>query len=632
MCGIAGIKFFNNKSVNSNVLKRMLSTLKHRGPDGEGIFIKKDIGLGHRRLKIIDLSENGNQPMSNEDESIWLTSNGEIYNYKEIKKELLQKGHIFSSETDIEVIIHAYEEWGIDCLKKFNGMFAFALYDFRIKKLYLVRDRFGIKPLFYFMDKEKIVFASEIKAILELKDIKREIDPEALHNYLSLNYMTAPLTMFRNIFQILPGYYLEIKDNNLIEKKYWDIQFKEEKDHRRSDNLWMEEFDSLLEESVKRRLVSDVPFGAFLSGGIDSSSIVSYMKKILGENVNTFSIGFKEESFNEVEDSIAVSKKLMTKHFTKTVNPEIDEAFLNKIVWHSEEPTADSSIIPMFHLSEMTKRHVTMALSGDGADELLAGYETYQAYYIRKIYRCFPVFVRKGFLKGIIGKLPVSLTKVSFDYKLKVFSRGAELSADESHFYWRKIFDEELKNNLYLKDVRNNFRGYDSFKYIKPYFDHAVGTPLNRMLEFDTRFYLPNDMLVKVDRASMANSLEVRVPFLDHKLVEFISGMPENLKLKYYYKRKYVLRKVMKNRLPKQILQKKKLGFNTPVNVWIKGPLYDLVRDTLSESTIKEIGIFDFTFISRLLDQHRNGSVDHGYRLWNLLIFVMWWKRFIKNS
>lgn len=630
MCGITGIYNFNQEKVREEIIRNMISTLKHRGPDAEGIFLKKNVGFGHTRLKIIDLSESGNQPMCNEDGSVWLTSNGEIYNYKEIKKELQGKGHKFRSETDIEVIIHAYEEWGIDCLKKFNGMFAFALYDCNSKKLFLVRDRLGIKPLFYYVDDNKLVFGSEIKAILEIKSIKREINPEALHNYLSLNYMTAPLTMFKNIFQILPGNYLEIKREKIVKVRYWDISFNEDKYTGKSDDIWLEELDDLLEKSVEKRLISDVPFGAFLSGGIDSSSIAYFMRKILKKDIKTFSIGFNEKSFNELEDSLLVSDKLQTDHYPEIFQSKIDENFLHKIVWFSEEPTADSSIIPMFHLAQMTKSHVTMALSGDGADELFAGYETYQAFYLRSLYRFIPKFIRRGISSGIINKLPVSLAKVSLDYKLKTFVKGVELPRDESHFYWRTIFDEKSKGNIYSKEFKNLTENFNSYNFAKPYFEHASGNALNRMLEFDTRFYLPNDMLLKVDRASMANSLEVRVPFLDHELVEFVAKMPVNLKLKFYYKKKYALKRIMSGRLPNQIIKKRKLGFNVPVNIWIKGSLHDMVRETLSKSNVEDSGIFNYKQISILLDQHEKGIKDHGYQLWNLLIFMTWWKMFMK--
>lgn len=631
MCGIVGIINRDNRSVYRNIVLEMIAALKHRGPDGTDFYFNKNIGLGHTRLKIIDLSEKGKQPICNEDKTIWLTANGEIYNYKSMKDELEKKGHIFRSNTDIEVIVHSYEEWGIYCLDKINGMFAFALYDQKNEKVFLVRDRLGIKPLFYYKDDKRIIFASEIKAILVNRDVQRKIDIKSFHNYLSLNYVTAPYTLFKNIFQLLPGYYLEIHNNHMIKKRYWDISFVENNE-KRKEREWLDEFDDLLFQSVKRRLMSDVPFGAFLSGGMDSSSIVYYMTQILLNKVKTFSIGFEEKSYNELNDANLVSNYLNCDHYSEIVTPEIDESFLKKIVWHSEEPTADSSIIPMFYLSHMARNKVTMVLSGDGGDEILAGYETYQAYYLRKLYRIIPSFFRRKVISKIVQSLPTSITKISTDYKLKTFTKGAELPWQESHYYWRTIFDEELKNFLYTEDFKNKIGDYSTFDFIDPYFRNAKGSPLNNMLEVDTKFYLPNDMLVKVDRASMAHSLEVRVPFLDHQLVEFVASMPEKLKLRLFLKKKYALKKIMEKRLPKTILRKKKLGFNVPVNAWVKGPLKEIVLDIISLNNLKEIGIFNFDKINWILYQHFKGEKDFGYQVWGLLIFIIWWKMFIKQT
>lgn len=632
MCGIVGIVNIDGRNVDKNLLLKMTASLKHRGPDGHGVYIAKNIGLGHTRLKIIDLSEKGNQPISNEDKTIWITVNGEVYNYKSIRDQLEKKGHRIKSDTDIEVIVHSYEEWGINCINKFNGMFALALFDLNNKKLFLVRDRLGIKPLFYFVDDKKLIFASEIKAILVDETIKREIDMKCLHNYLSLNYVTAPVTLFSNIYQLLPGHFLEIDGNRITENKFWNVSFVENKGLKRKDNEWQEEFNELLFQSVERRLMSDVPFGAFLSGGIDSSSIVYFMKQILHDKVKTFSIGFEEKTYNELDDANHVSNWLSTDHYFEIVKPQLDESFIKKIIWHSEEPTADPSIIPMFYLSKMARRNVTMALSGDGADEILAGYETYQAYYLRKLYRFLPAFFRKKVLMRIVESLPTSMTKVSVDYKLKRFVKGAELPWEDAHYYWRIIFDEETKRCLYSKDFKNFLGNYSTFDFIRPYFENAKGSPLNKMLEVDTKFYLPNDMLVKVDRASMAHSLEVRVPFLDHQLVEFVSSMPEKLKLRYFLKKKFALKKIMHNRLPKEVLKKKKLGFNVPINLWIQRPLREFILDTLSVQALNRIGILEPKTVSWIINQHLSGKRDFGYQIWSVLIFVVWWNMFIGSD
>lgn len=629
MCGICGIFNLNGEPVSPVILRQMTDVIAHRGPDGEGFYIENDVGIGHRRLKIIDLSENAKQPMSNEDKSVWVSCNGEIYNYKKLTSELKSKGHVFRSRSDSEVIVHSYEEWGIRCVERFDGMFAFVLYDCRAKKMFLVRDRLGIKPLFYYLGKNRLLFSSEIKAILVDFDVPREIDTKCLHNYLSLNYVTAPLTLFKNILQILPGYYLEIDKKGCNQKQYWDISFKEEENGNRDDHSWLEEFDCLLYQAVKTRLVSDVPLGAFLSGGLDSSSVVYYMTQIMKTDVKTFSMGFHEKAFNELPDAEMVAKSLKTDHYSEIVTPQPDEKFIEKLIWHSEEPTADSSIIPMYYLSKMTRPKVTVALAGDGADEILAGYETYQAYYLRRLYRLIPKFIRTGSLQKAADAMPASMRKVSFDYKIKKFTKGSELSWQEAHYYWRIIFDEELKKSLYTNDFQSEIGAYSTFDFIRPYFNKTCSSALNAMLEVDTKFYLPNDMLVKVDRASMAHSLEVRVPFLDHTLVEFLAKMPEHLKLQQFFQRKFALRAIMKGRLPKRVLRKRKLGFNVPINVWLQGPLREFALDILSHDTLKKIGVFNPQAVDWIINQHLSGKRDFGYHIWGLMIFVIWWNMFV---
>ena len=631
MCGIAGIIHLSGMPVERKLLERMTALLEHRGPDGEGFYINGNMGLGHRRLKIIDLSENGRQPMSNEDGSIWVTYNGEIYNFQTLALELEAKGHIFRSRTDTEVIVHAYEEWGIQCVRRFNGMFALALYDERNEELFLVRDRIGIKPLFYYLGSDRLLFASEIKAILADPSVPRKIDTKCVHNYFSLNYVSAPLTLFKNILQVLPGHYLRVNKNRSRLERYWDISFTADAGTDRSDNSWLEEFDHQLHRAVKMRLVSDVPFGAFLSGGLDSSCVVYYMTQIMKTGVKTFSIGFDEKSFDELSHAEVAATSLKTDHHWQVVTPYVDDAFIRKLVWHSEEPTADSSIIPMSYLAQMTRSKVTMALSGDGADEILAGYETYQAYYLRKLYRrLLPGFVRTGLIRKMAEALPTSMTKVSLDYKIKSFIRGSELPWQEAHFHWRSIFDEQLKRLLYTDEFQEEIGEYRTFDFIRPYFEKTGDSALNAMLEVDTKFYLPNDMLVKVDRASMAHSLEVRVPFLDHQLVQFVARMPERLKLCGIHQRKSALRSIMKRRLPKAILKRRKLGFNVPLNVWIQGPLREFIFDTLSTESIRTIGILEPRTICWVIDQHLKGKRDFGYQIWSLVIFVIWWNMFIK--
>ncbi|MFC1976633.1 asparagine synthase (glutamine-hydrolyzing), partial [Chloroflexota bacterium] len=424
MCGITGLlKFNDNQPISADIIRRMTTILKHRGPDGEGIHIQGPVGLGHRRLAIIDLSDAGKQPMTNEDGSIWLTYNGEIYNFQEIRRMLITKGHQFQSNTDTEVVIHAYEEWGLDCLEKFNGMFAFALWDQKQEQLWLVRDRLGIKPLFYAVCPPSqgqpgyFLFGSEIKAILASGLLGAKVNLEGLHHYLSLNYTPAPYTLFAGIHQLLPGHHLLCDTSgNIKTAEYWDMYFSE--DAYRDAPYYFDAFEQMANDAVRSRLVSDVPFGAFLSGGVDSSGIVYWMSQIMPQPVKTFSMGFQQESYNELGHARQIAKVCQTEHYEKFVTTDA-VSVLPKIVWHAEEPTADSSMIPMYYLAQMTRRHVTMVLSGDGADEILAGYETYQAYYARQFYRLLPGLLRRRILAPLAHLLPVSDAKISLDFKLK---------------------------------------------------------------------------------------------------------------------------------------------------------------------------------------------------------------------
>lgn len=412
MCGIAGIFQLDRSPVEPDRLARMMAVIAHRGPDADGCYVQGEIGLGHRRLAIIDLSPAGHQPMTNEDGSIWITYNGEIYNYQEIKRELEAKGHVFRSQTDTEMVIHAYEEWGVDCLSRFNGMFAFALWDGRQRQLWLVRDRLGIKPLFYTYTPHYFLFGSEIKAILADDRIPRNLDYEALSYFLALNYTPAPYTLFSAVRQLLPGHYLLVDETGYMQDiEYWDLVYQEDK--QLSKQEWLAAFNELLSDAVRIRLMSDVPFGTFLSGGVDSSGVAYWMSRHMREPVKTFSIGFGEDSFDELVYARRVAQAIQAEPHEKIVAANTAK-ILPKVVWHSEEPTADSSMIAVYYLAQMARQHVTMALSGDGADEILAGYETYQAYYLHRLYRLLPDWIRSYAIAPIVHSLPVSDTKVSW--------------------------------------------------------------------------------------------------------------------------------------------------------------------------------------------------------------------------
>lgn len=631
MCGICGILKFGEQRPTDDVLSRMTESLRHRGPDGGGVYLDDDIGLGHRRLAIIDLSPTGEQPMSNGDGTLWITYNGEIYNFAKIRHDLQQMGHVFRSRTDTEVILKAYEQWGIDCLSRLNGMFAFALWDTSLRRLWLVRDRLGIKPLFYCRLPDRFLFASEIKAILCDPAVERRVNLTALHHYLSLNYMPAPYSLFTGIHQLLPGHFILIdKDGLCRDETYWNVTYK----HKRheSEQVLMAEFEHELSQSVERHLVSDVPLGAFLSGGVDSSAIVYWMARLQERPVATFSIGFREDSYNELHYARLVAEACHTDHYTRIVTPDAIE-ILPKVVWHAEEPTADSSMLPIYYLAQMAREKVTVALSGDGADEILAGYETYQAYYLAQLYRKIPAFIRHQFVRPLVERLPVSYAKVSLDFKLKQFVRGAELDADASHAYWRMSFDESMKYALYTTDVRQSLAGTDTVDLYRQVFAKSdADHPLERMLYVDTRFYLPNDMLVKVDRMTMAHSLEARVPFLDYRLVEFVSTLPAHLKLKGWWKKKYLLKTNLDHFLPQAEPWRKKQGFNVPIGKWFMKELRDFTGDHLSPQQIRRMGLFRPEQVTQLFNEHITGRRDNSHQLWGLLCLSLWWQQFIDAS
>lgn len=631
MCGIAGILNFDQSRPDRDVIQSMTNAIRHRGPDGQGLHVSAPIALGHRRLAILDLSSAGSQPMSNEEKTVWITYNGEIYNFMDVRRELESCGHHFRSSTDTEVVIHAYQEWGVDCLKRLNGMFAFGLWDEGQQRLWLVRDRLGVKPLFYARLPRALVFGSEIKALLEHPAVDRKIDFEALAYYLALNYTPAPYTLFDGVRQLLPGHYLLVDSSGRMEDtEYWDLAYRE--GNYRKEQDYIEEFCSLLEDSVRLRLVSDVPFGAFLSGGIDSSSVAYWMSCSMHEPVKTFSIGFHEAAFNELRYARQVSELIHDEHHEQAVTAQA-AAILPELVWHAEEPTADSSMVAVYYLAQMTRQHVKMALSGDGADEIMAGYETYQAYYLHRLYRSVPRWIRRGILTPLVMAIPVSEGKVALDFKLRRFVGSGEYSSEDAHALWRMIFGAEDRSRLLAPIWHQQLARADVLELYRAAFARTnARDPLNRMLYVDTRFYLPNDMLVKVDRMTMAHGLEARGPFLDYRLAEFVASVPPGLKLKGLRQKKYLLKAAMRGRLPDSILDRKKEGFNLPNAAWLRGDLRTFAADHLSPRRIKEMGFLDASVVQTLADDHFKGTADNSHQLWCLLTLSLWWQQFISRG
>jgi asparagine synthase (glutamine-hydrolysing) len=631
MCGIAGVLELDGAPASLPLVRAMTATLAHRGPDGEGWHVQGPVGLGHRRLAIIDLSPTGRQPMNSVDGSIWLTFNGELYNFRELRAELKAHGHVFRSASDTEVVIEAYRRWGVDCLGRFNGMFAFGLWDAGRQRLWLVRDRLGVKPLFYARLATRLVFGSEIKALLADVGVDRSVDFEALSYYLTLNHTPAPHTLFARVRQVLPGHFLLVDVTGRVQDvEYWDVPYKSATESREA--VWVEEFAALLEDAVRLRLVADVPYGAFLSGGIDSSAVASLMARHMAGPLKTFSIGFQEATFDERVYARAVARMLSAEHHEHVMSTDL-ATLLPTLVWHAEEPTADSSMAAVYHLARLARKHVTMVLSGDGADEILAGYETYQAYYLRRWYRRLPAWWRRHVVSPLVCALPASDGKVSWEFKLKRFVRGAELPSEDAHASWRMIFDGEQRRRLLAPLGDEPGLKADAVDLYRAMFAQASGRhPLDRMLYVDTRLYLPNDILVKVDRMTMARGLEAREPYLDYRLVEFAAYLPARYKLRGFRHRKYILTAAMRRRLPEAVLRRRKAGFNLPKARWMRAGLRDFVQDTLSTSRVVEIGWLDPRVVNEILVAHFDGRVDHSHQIWCLLVLALWHQQFVKRA
>jgi asparagine synthase (glutamine-hydrolysing) len=627
VCGICGEYCFDKRRIDANLLKQMCDVIRHRGPDDEGTFIDDYIGLGMRRLSIIDL-KGGRQPIHNEDESIWVIFNGEIYNHIELRKFLEQKKHKFYTLSDTEVIVHLYEEFGDSFVTWLNGMFASAIWDSNKKKLILARDRIGIKPLHYILLDDKLIFGSEIKSILQDTDVKREVNLKALHYFLGFEYVPAPETMFNGIKKLLPGHMLICENNNISMKKYWDLKFAN--CNSQSTTHYSDRIYELLKKSVERQLISDVPLGAFLSGGIDSSSIVGLMSELLDQPVKTFSIGFEDQSYNELEYARIVAEHFGTDHYEKIISPDAVN-LVNKIIQYLDEPFADVSVFPTYLVSELARKHVKVVLSGDGGDELFAGYDWYTASRFNKYYIKIPVAFRNGG-ERLIQKLSPSSTKKGLINILKRFVEGSSLPPDGRHIRWQYFITDEDRKSLYSNAMNHELENLNSFDLINKYY--SVENALNSLSKeqyVDIKMYLPDDILTKVDRMSMANSLEARVPFLDHEFAEFIGTIPSHLKL-HGLTTKYILKKSMLRLLPKQILHRKKQGFSIPMKNWLRDDLRNLMFDVLSKEKIKEEGYFNYNYVGKIMQQHLEGKKNNAHQLWALMTFELWYEMYINTN
>jgi asparagine synthase (glutamine-hydrolysing) len=617
MCGICGIFETGEESiVRRSTLKAMADTLHHRGPDDEGFYCCGGIGLGFRRLAIIDLA-GGHQPLSNEDETVWIAFNGEIYNFEELNRRFLSNGHSFRTRSDTETIVHLYEELGEECFAQLRGMFGLALWDGRRKRLLLARDRIGKKPLYYSWDGRRLVFASEIKALWKAGGISTEMDLEALSDYFSYQYIPAPKTIYRSVRKLRPAHYLVVDASGIREVPYWDISFNQTREL--SEGEWCEAFLAEYRTAVKSRLISDVPLGAFLSGGVDSSSVVALMNEVQSP-VTTCSIGFAEERYNEADAARRFAQTLGAKHHEETVRPRAID-LIPKLAWHYDEPFADSSAVPTYYVSQVARRHVTVALSGDGGDENFAGYRRYKLTLGEdRVRSMFPEPLRRSFF-GPLGELYPKMDWAPRVFRAKNTLQSLARSPIDGYFHGISICPPALKKRLLGPDVQRRLNGYDSADVMRYHYDRArTPDPLSRIQYVDMKTYLVDDILVKVDRASMANSLEVRCPLLDHKLMELIAEIPSRLKL-HQGQGKYIFKKSLRPVLPHDVLTRAKKGFAVPVAEWFRGELKQFAHETLFQ---RSDDVLNGSFLMQCWNQHQRKQRDWSALLWTVLMFKTW--------
>ena len=626
MCGIAGILAKDRLWEGARpLLKNMADTLSHRGPDGEGFYFDQRIGLAHRRLSIIDL-EGGKQPLSNEDGTVWVTFNGEIYNYLELRHNLIQKGHTFKTASDTEVLVHLYEEKGEAFVNDLRGMFAIGLWDARNRRLLLIRDRLGKKPLFYSVLKDYVVFASEMKSLLQVPALPMAIDPHALVDYFSLLYIPAPKCVLRDVRKVRPGAYVVVDAKGIQEKTYWDVSF----DHteRRSEAEWCEEILESYREAVRLRLRSDVPLGAFLSGGVDSSSVVALMNSMNERAVNTCSVGFDEKEFDESAYAASFAERLKTIHHEERVRPDA-VSVINRLAWHYDEPFADSSAVPTYYVSQVARRYVTVALSGDGGDENFAGYRRYHHDLVENRCRSYvPDGIRRP-LFGALGRFYPKLDWAPRVFRAQATFRAFARTPIEGYFYSVSGIKPETAVKLLSPDLLNHVNGYSSLSMFEDYYNRPqTDDHLSRLQYVDIKTYLADDILVKVDRASMANSLEVRCPVLDQEFVELAARIPSDLKLRGATG-KYILKKALSQVLPNEILIRRKQGFAVPLAQWFRGELRELSGDILL--TNDPLGFLNRSAVTAVWNQHQSGRRDRSTELWAFLMYRMWQNNFLTS-
>jgi asparagine synthase (glutamine-hydrolysing) len=640
MCGIAGFLTKNYEQLTTNDLVTMGDAISHRGPDAHGEYLDGLVGLCHRRLSILDLSEAGNQPMFSDDKNVVIVFNGEIYNFLELRKNLQQQGVSFRSGTDTEVIIKLYEKLGVDCLEKLNGMFAFALWDKKLNKLFIARDRLGKKPLYYYQEEEqehtsgeikvnegfgKFAFGSEIKAILALPDIKKEIRLDAVHDFFAYQYIPDPKSIFKHIHKLPPAHFMVIEQGVITIEKYWELSFAYQSELDEKENISI--LKDLITETTKRRMISDVPLGAFLSGGVDSSGVVATMSKLSEKPIKTCTIAFDNEKYNEAEFAKSVAEQYGTEHHEFLVHQNVANT-IEHIVGFFDEPFADPSLIPTFFVSELARKEVTVAIAGDGGDEVFAGYEKYAIDHVENQLRNkFPDWIRKAIFPSLAegcGLLNIDVFK-----RAKSLLTSLSVSPEMGFYITNSFITDQAWNKLATMEVKIELGNYHPSSFTIDKYNEADGPDhLSRILYTDMKTYLTGGILVKVDRMSMANSLEVRAPILDKEIIEFAATLPSHLKLKNKEK-KYILKEAFKPYLSDDILYRKKMGFSVPLAQWFRSEIKDIAQRYLIDEVKGLDTIFNVQQINVLWSQHQNEQQDHSSLLWSMLMFEMWWHRYM---
>lgn len=622
MCGIAGIFDTRGKRpIDRDLLARMTDALEHRGPDDRGLHFTPGVGLGHRRLSIIDLSPLGHQPLFNEDGTVCVTFNGEIYNFPELVDRLQALGHTFRSRCDTEVIVHAWEEWKEDCVQHFNGMYAFAVWDETNQTLFLARDRFGEKPLYYsLLDDGQFVFASELKALLVHPSVRRDLDPCAVADYFSYGYVPDPRTIYRGVMKLPPAHSLMLQRGKAAPAPhaYWDVAFHV--GEQRSEAELCEELIERLRKVVGMRMMADVPLGAFLSGGVNSSAVVAMMSSLSQKPVNTCSISFDDRAYDESQFAQKVAEQFHTNHFSRMVAAD-DFDLLDRLVTFYDEPFADSSALPTYRVCALARERVTVALSGDGGDEIFAGYRRYYWHQHEDSVRSLlPSFLRRPVF-GLMGAVYPKMDRAPRWLRAKATLQNLGRDSASAYFNSVSVVPEAVRQRLFSSSTRRDLHGYEPIEVLRQHMARAqTDDGLSQIQYADLKTYLPGDILTKVDRASMAKSLEVRVPLLDHDLVQWVATLPSSIKLKGR-EGKYIFKKALEPHLPNDVLYRPKMGFAVPLKAWFRGPLRDRVRQIVTTGSLVESGFFDMSYLSRLVDEHQSGGFDHSSPLWSLMMF-----------